>query len=215
MELEQIIVQSVADLEEERTIRLVKKAVHQGMAPREAIACMRRGLDEVGQLYENGEYYLGDLIMAGIIFREVLALDEVKIDLPKDPVESKGTILIGTVKKDIHDLGKNIFIGMAQAEGFHVIDLGVDVDPEVFVRKIREHRPHILGLSGLMTFARASVIELLERLHAEGLRDGLKIMVGGNLMQKSEETPTAWADAYMGNAETGVEICSRWAEEWQ
>lgn len=214
MELHDIIVQSVASLEEERTIRLVRKAVRQGMAPREVITCMREGMDEVGQLYEKSEYYVGDLIMAGIIFREVLELDEIKVELPKNPVESRGTILIGTVKKDIHDLGKNIFIGMAKAEGFHVVDLGVDVDPDVFVHQIREHKPHVLGLSGLMSFARASVLELLERVYDEGLRDGLKIIVGGNLMQKSQETPKIYADAYLGSAETGVALYRQWAEAW-
>lgn len=214
MELNQLIVQSVADLDEERTIRTVKKALRRGMSSREIIACMQQGMDKVGRMYESSEYFVGDLIMAGIIFREVLEIDEFKGELPQDMIHSKGTLLIGTVKNDIHDLGKDIFIGMIQTEGFHVIDLGVDVDHEVFVKKIREHKPQILGLSGLMSFAETTVLQLLQRIYDEGLRDDVKIIVGGGLMQKSQETPTAYGDAYVDSAERGVAICNEWAKEW-
>ena len=173
---------------------------------------LQQGMDNVGELFEKEEYFIGDLIMAGIIFKEVMKLDKRSVADQKEAPGSRGTILIGTIHGDLHDIGKDIFIGLACVNGFNVIDLGVDVLPEVFVEKIREARPQILGFSGLLTTATAEVKKTLKMIHDAGLRDGLKIIVGGGLMQKEQESPEAFADAYVKNSGRGLEYCLEWAE---
>ena len=207
------IVKNVTELEEDKTLALAKKALKAGI-PMNAIAqFLEEGMDNVGRLFEENEYYIGDLIMAGIIFKEVMKLDDSRNDADVSEYGSKGLILIGTVNGDIHDIGKDIFVGMACVNGFNVVDLGVNVPGDVFIEKIKEIKPDILGFSGLITQAGREVRDLLKRINNEGLHDGIKIIVGGGLMRKEDETEEIFADAYVKNSARGIEICNKWAEE--
>lgn len=206
------IISSVTDLNEEKTLRLVEKALKMGVSMSAVAEYLQQGMDNVGELFEKEEYFIGDLIMAGIIFKEVMKLDKRSAESQKESPGSRGTILIGTIQGDLHDIGKDIFIGLACVNGFNVVDLGVDVPPEVFIEKIREIRPEILGFSGLLRTATAEVKRTLKMIGQEGLRDNLKIIVGGGLMKKEQESPEAYADAYVKNSNRGLEYCIEWAE---
>lgn len=206
------IINSVTALSEKKTIRLVEKALKMGVDMSDIAEYLQEGMDNVGELFEQEEYFIGDLIMAGIIFKEVMKLDPRSSEDQKEAPGSRGTILIGTIYGDLHDIGKDIFIGMACVNGFHVVDLGVDVAPEVFIEKIKEIKPEILGFSGLLTTACAEVKKALKMIKDAGLRDNLKIIVGGGLMKKEQENEDAFADAYVKNSGRGLEYCIEWAE---
>lgn len=212
--MKEIIIKSVTDLNEEKTMRLVKKALKKGIHPKEIIAYLQKGMENVGKLFEEEEYFLGDLIMAGIIFKEVLKVEEISGVIPNDIENNKGTILIGTVENDIHDIGKDIFIGMALMDGFHIVDLGVNVSEGIFIEKVKEVKPKILGLSGLLSDATKSVIAIIEGLNKSGYREQVKIIVGGGMMNKRDEDNGIYADAYVKSSEKGIEYCNQWAKEW-
>lgn len=208
--LKESIIKSVTELDENKSLSLVKKALRYGIPMYEIAEYLQQGMNNVGQLFESEEYFIGDLIMAGIIFKEVMKLDEENA-IVNETTESKGIILIGTVEGDIHDIGKDIFIGMACVNGFKVVDLGVDVKAEMFVNKIKEIKPDILGMSGLLAEAKKQVMSTISAIVQEGLRDDIKIIVGGGLMKESDETETIYADAYVKNSQKGLNICLDWA----
>lgn len=208
--LKESIIKSVTELDENKSLSLVKKALRYGIPMYEIAEYLQQGMNNVGQLFESEEYFIGDLIMAGIIFKEVMKLDEENA-IVNETTESRGIILIGTVEGDIHDIGKDIFIGMACVNGFKVVDLGVDVKAEMFVNKIKEIKPDILGMSGLLAEAKKQVMSTISAIVQEGLRDDIKIIVGGGLMKESDETETIYADAYVKNSQKGLNICLDWA----
>lgn len=208
--LKESIIKSVTELDENKSLSLVKKALRYGIPMYEIAEYLQQGMSNVGQLFESEEYFIGDLIMAGIIFKEVMKLDEENA-IVNETTESKGVILIGTVEGDIHDIGKDIFIGMACVNGFKVVDLGVDVKAEMFVEKIKEIKPDILGMSGLLAEAKKQVMATISAIVKEGLRDNIKIIVGGGLMKESDETEMIYADAYVKNSQKGLNICLNWA----
>jgi 5-methyltetrahydrofolate--homocysteine methyltransferase len=162
----------------------------------------------VGERYEKGTYFLPELIMAGEMLTQITQI--VKPELAKMPeVERHGKVLIGTVKGDIHDIGKNIVGFMLDVNGFDVQDLGVDVAPQKFVEAIRQFHPQVIGLSGFLTLAFDAMKETIEAIKAAGLRDGVKIMIGGG--QITEQIKEyAGADAYGRDAMAGVSLAKKW-----
>lgn len=137
-------------------------------------------MNEVGLLYEKSEYYIADLIMSGIIYRKVLDLKEMNMDNPYNNTEKiLGNIIIGTVEDDIHDIGKDIFISMAKAEGFMVYDLGVDVGSSIFLEKVLQIKPDIIGMSGTITNSIKHMKITVDLLERNFLCNDLKIIIGG------------------------------------
>lgn len=208
------IIEAVSLLNEEKVIKLVKEQITNGTDPLEIFKWLQEGMDKIGQLYETSEYFISDLIMAGIIFREVIELvDEYSKD--KDILEKKdkalGTIVLGTVRGDLHDIGKDIFSGLLLAEGFEVFDLGVDVSPETFVEKVKEIKPDIIGLSGVLTMSLDSMKEVVDKLEEIKLRDNIKIIIGGNSVSL-EACKYLGVDIATKDAIEGVEICKSWVE---
>ena len=134
-------------------------------------------LREVGDKYEKGELFLSELMMIGYLASEVASA--LKPHLSGASRRSRGKIVIGTVRGDIHDVGKNIVVMMLQADGWEVIDLGVDVPPERFVEAIRKEKPVILGLSALLTSTLGEMRNVIEALERNGLRSKIKVIVGG------------------------------------
>ncbi|MGI5926296.1 MAG: cobalamin B12-binding domain-containing protein, partial [Thermacetogeniaceae bacterium] len=165
------------------------------------------GMIKVGILYEKGDYFIADLIMAGEIVKEVLKL--ILSKPKKDNYNKIGTVLLGTVEGDIHDLGKNIFSSMLEAEGFEVIDLGTDVAPKVFVVQTKEIRPQIIAMSGVLTLAVESMKKTVDALISHGLRDQVKVLIGGNAVNRISFEYIG-ADAFTNNADEGVTYCKKW-----
>ena len=202
------LVNAIADMKEEEALKLVREMVEGGSDPMEILDASREAMDIVGQRYEEGTYFLPELILAGEMLTQIT--DMVKPELAKMPeVEHLGKVVIGTVAGDIHDIGKNIVSFMLDVNGFNVLDLGVDVSPQKFVEAIGEFQPQVVGLSGFLTLAFDAMKETVEAINSAGLRDGVKIMIGGGQVnEKIQEY--AGADAYGKDAMAGVSLAKKW-----
>ncbi|MDH4135276.1 MAG: cobalamin-dependent protein [Anaerolineae bacterium] len=202
------LVNAIADMREEEALKLAKEMVEGGAEPMAILGAAREAMDIIGQRYEKGTYFLPELILAGEMLNQIT--DIVKPELAKLPeIERHGKVLIGTVEGDIHDIGKNIVSFMLDVNGFDVLDLGVDVSPQKFVEAIRDFEPQVVGLSGFLTLAFDVMKETVEAIKTAGLRDGLKIMIGGGQVnEKIQEY--AGADAYGKDAMAGVSLAKKW-----
>ncbi|MEW6662625.1 MAG: cobalamin B12-binding domain-containing protein [Bacillota bacterium] len=168
---------AMAELDEEKVLLLVEEKIQAGHTPLEIVEICRKGVEIVGQRYSDGQYYLSDLIMSEEIFKGVMRVVEPSITVY---VPQHGfPIVIGTIEGDIHDLGKNIVIYLLRSYGFHVHDLGVDVAPEKFVQAVNETGAPILGISVLLSFCVGAVKKVVDLLKETGLRDKVKVVVGG------------------------------------
>lgn len=202
------LTQAVGDLEEELVMELLNDFVQTNPTEpeaQEAIAACQAGMAIVGDLFEKGEYFVGDLIFAGELLTESINL--LKPVLGSGETAIAGTLVLGTVHGDLHDIGKNIFKSMSEAAGFVVVDLGIDVAPEVFVQTAKENKGCIIGMSGVLTLAIDSMKETVEALKAAGVDS--KIIIGGNPVTK-ESCEYVGADQYTTNAAEGVKICQGW-----
>jgi methanogenic corrinoid protein MtbC1 len=201
------LIAAVEQLNEEQVFKLVQQQLKAGISHVRIQEQLHLGMVKVGILYEKGEYFIADLIMAGEIVKNVLKFI---LGKPENHGQGKiGTILLGTVQGDLHDIGKNIFSSMIEAEGFEVFDLGIDVPPEEFVAKAREIHPQIIAMSGVLTLALESMKETVGALTAAGLRDQVKILIGGNPVNKISCSYIG-ADAFSNNTEEGVAYCKNW-----
>jgi len=170
---------------------------------------MAKGMDIVGQKYEAREYFLAELIMAGEVMKEGMKILEPHL---KDvEVKRLGRVVLGTVKGDLHDIGKNIAATLMGSAGFDVIDLGVDVSAEKFMESVRTHKPRILGLSALLTVTMPEMENILKELEKADLRNQVKVIVGGAPLTE-EYAKKIGADAYAPDAVAGVNICKKWVE---
>ncbi|MDH5794980.1 MAG: cobalamin-dependent protein, partial [Candidatus Bathyarchaeota archaeon] len=191
--------------------KLVNKAVSNGIPATDIVERgLRIGLDSVGKRYEAGEYFLSELLFAAALMNDALEILEPRLRL--EEAEKKGIIVIGTVRGDIHDIGKNIFKMFAQATGFEVHDLGVDVEPETFIEKLKETDAEILGLSTLLTTTRGEMRNVLEQLTQAGIRDKVKVLLGGNAVTKGFAREIEADEAALDVVE-GIEICKKWVME--
>jgi methanogenic corrinoid protein MtbC1 len=173
----------------------------------EAVMLCQKGMSVVGDKFSSGEYFLGDLIFSGELLTSVF--EKLKPLMGNASSEKVGTIVLGTVKGDLHDIGKNIFRSMAEAGGFEIIDLGIDQSSENFIKKVKEVKPQIVGLAGVLTLALNSMKDTIAALKAAGLRDDIKILIGGTPVTK-EACEDLVADAYATNAAEAVKICQSW-----
>ena len=209
MGVKEELLQAIAELEEEKSYTLVKKVLDEGVNPKEIIDILRKGVEIVGERFNNKEYFLTELVMAGEIFQQSAKILETAMKEETETSESLGVVVIGTVKGDVHDIGKNIFVTLLQAAGFEVYDLGVDIAAEKFVNKVKETKANIVAYSGLLTVALDSMKKTTEALKSAGLREKLKIIIGG-LPVDEMWMKEAGADAYTDNAFNGVKIVTNW-----
>jgi len=193
-------------LDRERCLALVRESIDQGVPATEIIDQSRIGMGRIGDKYAAGEYYLSELVMAGHIFGESMKLLEPLID--GDATSKLGTVVVGTVAGDIHDLGKNIFCSLLRAEGFDVVDLGVDVPPERFVEAVTESGARVVGLSCLLTVAFDAMRRTVEGFEAAGLRDRITILIGGSIVSE-RVCAEVGADGFATDAVIGVRECVR------
>ena len=191
-----------------RIKELVNTALAEGFSATEIIeGGLRKGIDEVGRKYENCEYFLAELLFAGQIMNEALEVLEPRLRL--ENAQTKGVLVLGTVRGDVHDIGKNVFKILAQASGFEVHDLGVDVETETFAQKVEETGADILCLSTLLTTTLSEMKNVIDFLEKAGLRSRVRVLLGGNAVTSSF-AQEIHADCAALNAVEGVGICRRW-----
>ena len=174
----QDIIDAVVAGEIARTKEAVSKALAKGIAPLDVInKGMVAGLDVVGEQFATGEMFLPEMMLSAMAAREGMSIATEGLD--KGQLKPKATLVIGTVKGDLHDIGKNLVSLILRSRGFNVIDLGVDVPEEQFVNAVREHKPDILGMSCLMTTTMVGMKDVINALVEAGVRDKVKVIVGG------------------------------------
>ena len=200
------IADALAAIDKDSVLSAVKDAIQRNEDPLGLIEELRLGLELVGDNFEKGKYFLFQLIMAGEIFKDAAALIAPKIRERYGSVRKRGKFLIGTVAGDIHDLGKNIVATLLECAGFEVVDLGVDVPADVFVEKIKEHKPQIAGMSGLLTASIDQMEKTIVALEQVGLRKEVKVIVGGGIVGEKWVKGKIRADATTTSAVEGVKI---------
>lgn len=207
------LTQLVGELDEEAVNLMLDRFIISWPGPddvRNVIEACRQGMEIVGENFKKGEYFVGDLIFAG----ELLSGTIEKLDslLGSDSGGCRGTIVLGTVEGDIHDIGKNIFKAMVEAAGYKVIDIGIDQAPAAFIKAVQEYKPDILGMSGVLTLSIESMKRTIQALIDAGLRDTIKVIIGGNAVSP-EACGYSGADACSRNAAEAVKICGNWVEK--
>jgi len=176
-------------------------------AYRAVIEGMAKGMEIVGQKYEDGEYFLAELIMAGETMKEGMTVLEPH--LKAGDIRAAGKVIIGTVRGDLHDIGKNVVITLLRAANFDVVDLGVDISAEQFIEAVRKHNPDIIAMSALLTTTMIEMENVMNSLKKAGLRGKLKVIIGGAPITP-DYAKKIGADAAARDAVEGVRICNEW-----
>ena len=202
------LVSALADLKEKQALEIAQNRLGAGDDPLSILDDARRAMGIVGKRFENSEYFIPDLIYSGEILKQITEMVEPKLTRSAE-VKRLGKVVLGTVAGDIHDIGKDIVVFMLDISGFEVYDLGVDSPAQKFVDKIKETGAGIVGLSGFLTLAFDSMKETVAAIKAAGLRDKVKIMIGGGHIDEKIREYTG-ADAYGRDAMTGVLLAKEW-----
>lgn len=203
------LTEAVRDGDLERSEMIARKAVELGLDPIEVLQkAVFNPIRDVGDKYGRGELFLTDLMMSAESAKAAMKVLALEVEKAGKQVGYLGRIILGTVAGDIHDIGKNIVEAMLSAEGFEIIDLGVDVPTETFVQKTRELNPDILGLSALITITMPVQREVIEALKREGLRESVKVIVGGAPVT-AEWAERIGADAYGADPTDAVRIAKQ------
>jgi 5-methyltetrahydrofolate--homocysteine methyltransferase len=202
------LIAAITEMREEDALKITQEMLDAGTSPLEILEAWRKGLDAVGKLYEEGIYFLPELILAGEMMNQVTEI--IKPKMAEMPDRKRlGKVLIGTVEGDIHDIGKNIVSFMLDVNGFEVLDLGVDVPHQKFVESIRDFQPQVVALSGFLTLAFDSMKNTVAAIESAGLRDKVKIMIGGGQINE-EIREYAGADGYGKDAVAAVSFAKKW-----
>jgi len=203
------ITTSLVEGEPDGTVELTKQAMAAGLEP---LAIINQGLvpgmDIVGERFQTGEYFLPHLIIAASGMQQAMELLEPELRARGQVAESAGTVVIGTVKGDIHEIGKSLVATMLSANGFQVHDLGVDVPTETFIARVKETGANLVGLSALLTTTMTVQRQIIEALVKAGVREQVKVIVGGAPVSQ-EWANTIGADGYAEDAVAAVEMARR------
>lgn len=198
---------AVADLDEATVLKLARQQVESGMDPIAILASCREGIVQVGERYEASDYYVSDLIMAGEILKQVT--DLLGSTIQANSGSSRGRVVIGTVKGDIHDIGKDIVVSLLRASGYEVTDLGVDIPASKFIDAIKTSGATVVGLSGLLTTSFDAMKTTVAELETAGLRSKVKVMIGGGPVTEQVRQYVG-ADALGADAQVAVALCTKW-----
>ncbi|MHA1191659.1 MAG: cobalamin B12-binding domain-containing protein [Promethearchaeota archaeon] len=200
------ITEAIKELEEDKVLQLVKEKLDASEDPIKVLEALRMGMAEIGK-GSGDTVFLTDLIMAGEIFNQ--AMEILMPKLVSGSTKNLGKVVIGTVEGDIHNIGKDITINFLKAEGFDVIDLGVDVPPQKFVDAIKEHNPPVVGMSGLLTLSIEPMKKAIETIAGANLREKVKVIIGGERTDQNVSDYVG-ADAWVNDAIDGVKIIKNW-----
>lgn len=211
------IMDAFLQLDEKRVISLVKEALNEKTngyeTAKKIVSTLEQGMLQIGKMYEEGTYFIADLIMSGIIFKEIFNLSEIEeYNVHNCKNIYMGTIIIGSVQTDKHDIGKDLFKKLAVSSGLNVIDLGIDVPVEKFAEAIIRYHPDILCLSALLTSAVKNFKNTVEYLEQNNLRHDVKILIAGNPLTK-ELCEYIGADEFTKSVSDGLNICLDWLTE--
>ena len=203
------ITRSLVECEPDKTETLTKQALDTGIEPLVIInEGLVPGMEIVGQKFQSGEYFLPQMVIAANAMQQAMGLLEPELQARKQVSESAGTVVIGTVKGDIHEIGKSLVATMMSAHGFRVHDVGVDVDAKVFVDKVKETGANLVGLSALLTTTMTAQREVIQALVEAGIRDQVKVVVGGAPVTQ-EWAETIGADGYAEDVVGAVDLSKR------
>lgn len=199
--------QELINYDKDATKKATRKALEKGISPFEVRKVLIDTIKELGEEFEKSNFFLTELMMATEAMKAGLAILEPAVAKGKAR-KVRGKVVIGTVKGDVHDIGKSIVSTMLMVEGFDVIDLGVDVSNSAFLDAVERYKPDIVGLSAIMTTTRSMQKELIEHLKARGIREKVKVMVGG-AMVTNEFAEEIGADGYGDDAVEAVKIAKK------
>lgn len=204
------LAQAMGELDEDTMTDILKSVMADGgsEAPKAMEAC-QKGMDTVGKLFEEGEYFVGDLIYAGELMTQAVSIMKSALAVG-DGSGPKTKMILCTVKNDLHDIGKNIVKAMLEANGFEVIDLGIDVPPAKIVETAKAEGVKIVALSGVLTLALDSMKDTVEAFKAAGLRDDVHIIIGGAPVSEDALHITG-ADEWAHSPQKTVQTCKSWA----
>ena len=186
--------------------RMAQEALDSGIKPEDIIHQLQGGMEVVGDKYSSGEYFLPDMMKAARCMN--IALEVLKKALGGDAMQTLGRVLIGTVKGDMHDIGKNIVVGFLKGVGFEVIDLGTDVSADKFAEEIIRYEPQIVGLSALLTTTMHEIGVVVKKLEDSGLRTKVKVVAGGAPVTE-DFAKRMGTDAYAADGGAAVRICKQ------
>jgi 5-methyltetrahydrofolate--homocysteine methyltransferase len=209
---ERQLVEMLAEMNEDDGVALAKRMLlEEGAEPLRVLELCRNAMDIVGKRFAEGEYFLPELVLAGEMLETIgtIAKPLIKQGTGGEP-QRLARVLIGTVHGDLHDIGKNIVTFMLDINGFEVKDIGVDVPVATFIDEITDFKPQVVGLSGFLTLAFDSMKETIDAIAGAGLRDGMKIMIGGGQIDETVRAYTG-ADAFGNSAVDAVSLCKDWA----
>lgn len=195
---------AIAELEDDRIVSLVQERLAAGTPPLEIVSKLQEGMTEVGLRFESGDYFLSELILCGEMMNE--AMNELEPHLSGADEQHKGSIVIGTVKGDVHDLGKNIVVMLLKGAGYNVIDLGVDVPTEKFIEAIKESNAPLVGMSVLLTGCQEAMKTTIAALKAEELNT--TILIGGNYVDEFVKGYVG-ADYFGSSASDAVKVAEK------
>ena len=201
------LVEAMSELKEEETLEIVRNRLNSGEDPLQILNDAKQAMEIVGKRFEDGTYFIPQLVYSGEILHSVSEMVKPKITNEAE-VKRLGKVIIGTVKGDIHDIGKNIVSFMLDVNGFEVHDLGIDVPIEKFIDKIKETKAPVVGLSGFLTVAFDAMKETIDAIEKAGLRDKVKIIIGGGNIN-DEIKDYAGADAYGVDAMAAVNFANK------
>jgi methanogenic corrinoid protein MtbC1 len=201
------LAQSLRDLDEKKVYDLVEEKIKKDVPAMEIVQSCNDGMVAIGELFSTGKYFISQLIFSAEILKAVMKrLEPLLQGVKSGP--SAGRVIIGTVKGDIHDIGKNIAITLLRGSGFEVTDLGVDVPSEKFIAALKETGARVLGMSALLNFTYPEMKHVVEEVAKAGLQDRVKIIIGGTPVNEQVRQFTG-ADYYAADAIAGVNICKK------
>ena len=202
------LVELISELKKKQALQVAERRLNAGEDPMKILDDARKAMQIVGGRFSGGTYFIPDLVYSGKILEEIAAM--VKPGLVQTAKSKKlGKIVIGTVAGDLHDIGKDLVTFMLDINGFDVFDLGIDVQPQTFVDKIKEIQPEIVGMSGFLTSVYQSMKDTVDAISEAGLRDSVKVMIGGGVMD-DEVKRFSGADAYGRDAMAAVDLARKW-----
>ena len=207
----EVLTEAIVAMDENRAMELTKQLLEANTAPMAVFEAFRQALVEVGKRFEQGVCFIPELVMSGNMMKT--AMEIIKPYMTGDEVWDEqmkiGKILIATVEGDIHDIGKNIVKTMLIASGYEVVDLGKDVSPAEFIEKAKSEGAQVIAMSTLMTPTLMSMKSVEEKLRKEGLKDKVKVIVGGGVVGEVD-TSSIGVDHATSNASEGIRIIEEW-----
>ncbi|MDR5708926.1 MAG: cobalamin-dependent protein [Armatimonadota bacterium] len=205
----QELAEAIAQLREQEAVQAARELLEGGASPTEIFEACRQGVEVIGQQYEKGLCFLPELLLAGEILTQISRMVRERYPTEAEARPAEAKVVLGTVQGDIHDIGKNMVAFLLEANGFQVVDLGVDVPPETFVESVKREQAKVVGMSCLLTVGHQSMKRTVQALADAGVREGVRIMIGGAATNEQVRSYVG-ADAWGQNAADAIRLAREW-----